>query len=289
MGYVKIPAAGFITKEFTSSGSWVCPGGVYSAEFLVVGGGGAGGGVGSSVATNRTAAGGGGGGAVKRLTLPVTPGSTYTITIGAGGTGAAAAIGGNGGYSEIVLSGTTLIRSLGGLGGCAIDTLDSQLLVGRTVGQRASGGGYSRTGTDNNLMGGGGGGADFKAPFNTTYDLIGTGEGAHEGSLGGQSATSSTLVSVMGRMGSFGFGAGGGGGWASNSNSTANTTWIGTAPYGAGAGAVAALQQAGTAVAGSAAIANTGSGGGGAASNTTTGTAAGGNGAAGIVRITYYA
>ena len=58
--------------------SWTVPAGVTSVEYLVVAGGGSGG---SSYGT----AGGGGAGGVRTGTLSVIPGSSHTITVGAGG------------------------------------------------------------------------------------------------------------------------------------------------------------------------------------------------------------
>jgi hypothetical protein len=76
----------FGIQTFTTTGttSWTAPADVTSVEYLVVaGGGGAGNGYDN--------AGGGGGGAGMVLTgnIAVTPGSSYTVTVGAGGAGGA--------------------------------------------------------------------------------------------------------------------------------------------------------------------------------------------------------
>ena len=70
--------------SFTEVGttSWTAPDGVTEVEYLVVGGGG-GGGNGYDMAGG----GGGGGGMVLTGTLSVTPGQTYTVTVGDGGKG----------------------------------------------------------------------------------------------------------------------------------------------------------------------------------------------------------
>ena len=65
--------------------SWVCPPGVTAVQVLVVGGGGGGGG--GHDADWWSGAGGGAGGVVYHPTLVVTPGSSYTLTVGAGGVG----------------------------------------------------------------------------------------------------------------------------------------------------------------------------------------------------------
>lgn len=82
----------WIRKEFTSSGSWVCPAGVTTVIVYGAGGGGGGSG-GSGGSSNGTACQGGGSGMggmgnpLMVVPLAVVPGTTYTITIGAGGTG----------------------------------------------------------------------------------------------------------------------------------------------------------------------------------------------------------
>ena len=69
------------TQSFTSSGTFSVPTGVTAVDVLVVGGGGAGG--------NHHGAGGGAGGLIYRPGFTVTPGSTISVTVGAGGTGTA--------------------------------------------------------------------------------------------------------------------------------------------------------------------------------------------------------
>jgi len=85
---------------FLTSGTWTCPSNVYFVDVEGFGGGG-GGGAGSAAddATPALGAdgGGGGGGALqKKLRVSVVPGTTYNITIGAGGT-AGIWLGANGG------------------------------------------------------------------------------------------------------------------------------------------------------------------------------------------------
>ncbi len=81
--------------RFTASGSWTCPAGVTSVTVQGCGGGGGGGGgeSGQDGFTRTQCAGSGGGGAIfSRLTVAVTPGTVYTVTIGAGGAGGAKAV-----------------------------------------------------------------------------------------------------------------------------------------------------------------------------------------------------
>ena len=291
MGFSIYPAATNRVKEFTSSGTWTCPSGVYSAEFLVVGAGGAGGGVGASSITRVASAGGGGGGAVKKVNLITTPGTSYTITIGAKGTGTAATGGGNGGYTEVLNGATTLIRSYGGRGGVGMDASDNDANPALTN-NVAGGGGYA-SGTTTTNCGGGGGGASsgvgigstgtslYSTTFTSNY-LMGL-EGA-VGKIGSNTAIQPT--STMGGAGIDGYGAGGGAGAVHLTTASQVQNPVSSAPYGAGAGA--ALSATGSAV-GSPALANTGSGGGGAATHTNTTSRAGGNGADGLVRIVYFA
>jgi hypothetical protein len=72
---------------FTASGTWTAPAGVTSAQVILVGGGGGGGG-----GSQNVAGGGGAGGQVIVRNLTVVPGTTYNITIGAGGQGGQGAI-----------------------------------------------------------------------------------------------------------------------------------------------------------------------------------------------------
>ena len=62
--------------------SWLPPQGATNVDILLIGGGGGGGGSGGTV--------GGNGGAVLQAQWVPTPGTTYTLTVGAGGTGGAA-------------------------------------------------------------------------------------------------------------------------------------------------------------------------------------------------------
>lgn len=76
-------------QTFTSSGSWVAPSGVTSvSNLLVVGGGGSYG----SDSTGWLAGGGGAGGYLAPTDVSVTPGTTYTITVG-GRAGSSSALG----------------------------------------------------------------------------------------------------------------------------------------------------------------------------------------------------
>lgn len=100
------------TDIYTASTTWTAPAGVTSVDVEVWGGGGAGGGQNS----NSDGGGGGGGGAYSKvLGIAVTPGNTYTVTVGAGGVGVAGGTGGSGGDSYFINAATILAK--GGTGG----------------------------------------------------------------------------------------------------------------------------------------------------------------------------
>lgn len=78
------------SQIFTSSTTWTAPTGATLVDVIACGGGGGGGG-GAQTSTNAnyySLGGGGGGGQVVRGSTAVTPGTTYTVTVGAGGSGA---------------------------------------------------------------------------------------------------------------------------------------------------------------------------------------------------------
>ena len=291
MAISKFPEATFRSVDFTSSGNWICPIGVYSAEFLVVGAGGGGGGADNSVNTRSSGGGGGGGGAVKKITLPTTPGSTYTVTVGAKGTGGLATAGTNGGYSEVSLGASVLIRAYGGAGGGGIDAADATILPTGS-GTVAGGGGEPKSHTAANIAAGGGGGAFGAINFgstSTTELLFSQYSNQWPYGLDGSSgkkgfASSTTNIQTTGGMGIDGFGCGGGGSWTGSSGQYGEP--LSRAPYGAGDGA---FRTSNGQTDGSAALANTGSGGGGAICRASTTGVSGGNGSDGIVRITYFA
>ena len=88
----------FTSKTFTSSGSWICPAGINTVIVYGMGGGGAGefGAIGESLTGGH----GGIGGCANNLQpviLSVVPGTSYPITVGAGGVMPNSALSGNGG------------------------------------------------------------------------------------------------------------------------------------------------------------------------------------------------
>ena len=77
-----------VVTSFIGTGTWVAPPGATEVEYLVIAGGGAGG--------SRIGGGGGAGGFLTGTGHPVTAGTPYTITVGAGGAGATGTKGSNG-------------------------------------------------------------------------------------------------------------------------------------------------------------------------------------------------
>lgn len=290
MGVSKLPLLQQRTDEFTSSGTWVCPADVVSAEFLIVGAGGGGGGASNSAATRNAIGGGGGGGAVKLITLPTTPGLSYTITVGAKGTGGTSSAGTNGGYTEVVLSGTTLMRSYGGKGGSGIDATNNPIWPAQTS-DAACGGGAARSNSTAAAYTGGGGGGAGELNLGITSGLrAGSLNQIHQigGEGGNGSGTDSNAnysYTSKGGQGLFGYGHGGSGS-SVQSTLVTNAGLVATG-YGAGMGDYCAVGTAQSTNGTNATIA--GCGGGGALNNLTTNTPNGGNGADGLVRITYFA
>ena len=100
-----------ITFTSSQAGGWIVPSGVYSLEVLVVAGG-AGGGTG--VNGQYAGGGGGAGGLIYNDSYPVVPGQNLTVTIGAGGSGAASeSVKGTNGSNSVL--GT--LTAIGGGGG----------------------------------------------------------------------------------------------------------------------------------------------------------------------------
>lgn len=189
-----------VATRFTASGTWVCPTGVTVIYISACGGGGGGGG-GAGFSSSYGAGGGGGGGAAEFVIMTpvaVTPGVTYTITIGAGGPAGASGSAGNpgssgtnGGITSFAQGSTTLITLQGGVAA-----------TGGNVSTGAGGIGGNYGGQDGgDAQGGslgGDGGSGGSGPF-------GTGGG------GGRAGTPGGVSPKLG----LGYGTGGGGGGAS--------------------------------------------------------------------------
>jgi hypothetical protein len=261
--------------QFLNSGTFT-PSSTLSCDYLVVAGG-AGGGAGQ---TGNSLAGGGGAGGLRstvtatggggslETALSLTGGTSYTVTIGAGGTatsgtpGQSGTNGGNSVFSTITSTGggfgaggsSGASGASGGSGGGGRNN-NSSLGGAGTANQGRAGGNGQGTGGDS---GGGGGGAGA---------VGGNGSGQQGGNGGNGVATSISGSSVTY--------AGGGGG------STDNT---GTVPTGGtGGGGTGSKNNGGNATAGTV---NLGGGGGGGSAGSGA-NQYGGNGGSGIVIIRY--
>ena len=178
------------SEVFNSSTSWQAPVGTCLVTVHAWGGGGGG------------VTGGGGGGAFASSTLEVTPGNTYTVTVGTGG-GAGVAGGDSwfGSASTVMAKGGSAASgSSGGAGGTAASSIGTVRWSGGLGAGQGGGGPASR-------VGGGGGGSAFTTGNggNASGGTGGTGEGN-----GGNGTTGSGT-------GGAGTAPGGGGGGGGNS------------------------------------------------------------------------
>lgn len=188
------------TDTFTASGSWTAPAGVTSATVEAWGGGGAGGG-----ATGNPAKGGGGaGGQYAAKVVTVSPGSSYAVTVGAGGSGSTGS-GTAGGDSTFD---TNVVVAKGGAAGTgATNGVAGTGTTSGGVGDTVYAGGSGSAGSvDNNCnnggAGGGGagsGGAGDSASGNTAG--TGTATGGGTGGNGSNSSGSGSSGSVAGGAG----------------------------------------------------------------------------------------
>jgi hypothetical protein len=226
----------------------------YTASYLTVAGGGSGG-------TGGNSAGGGAGGLLSGTTT-LTPGTTYTVVVGAGGASPGSTAQGNSGSNSSI---TGLTASVGGGGGgCASATVNG--LSGGSGGG-AGGGGASGTGgsatSGQGFAGGNNPGTaapNFPASGGGGAGAVGVvADNVNAGAGGAGAASSITGSSVT-------YAGGGGGG----SNGTG-------ASGGSGGGGTGASYNVLAATAGTV---NTGSGGGGGTGGAT---AAGGAGGSGVV------
>ncbi|WP_284651708.1 GEVED domain-containing protein [Flavobacterium terrisoli] len=166
------------TSTYATSGTWVCPQGVTSIQVEAWGGGGGGGG--AANATNYRGAGGGGGAYQKATSLAVTPGQTYTVTIGSGGTAGTISVnGGAGGNSTFMLGASTLLTANGGGGGQTQTTATAP--TGGIGGIGTFNGGNGFTGT---ITTGGGGGGSAGSTANGVTATSATGGAAGAGGTG---------------------------------------------------------------------------------------------------------
>ena len=263
--------------SFTSVGTttWTCPAGVTSVEVLVVAGGGGGG--------AWVGGGGGGGGVIYRPAFPVTPGTVYTVTVGAGGNGEYNP-GGYGGMPAATNGGNSVFGSLTAIGGGYGGSWSS---YPAQTGGSGGGNGYSyagAAGTAGQGFAGGSGRGDSPNGYPT-------GGGGGAGGPGGNWEAPSTAF-PNGRSGDGGPGVfyaitgqeraygGGGGGGIHGSSSDARPGSGGSGVGGMGFGPSATKSSLQDAPAGY-------GGGGGGGGNGGGSPSYGGNGGSGCVHIRY--
>lgn len=173
-----------ITDTFTASGLWTCPAGVTSVDAECWGAGGTGGG-----STGGGVGGGGGGGAYSKKTgIAVTPGTAYTVTVGAAGTFPGTNTdGADGGDSSFKPNGPVAPDVLAKGGGGGRSTAN---------GSTGGAGGAAASGTGDTKFSGGNGASQTSQPN-------GGGGGAGSTGAGGTTSTSSggTGASVGGGTG----------------------------------------------------------------------------------------
>lgn len=279
-------------QEFNSTTNWAAPNNTNAVRIFIVGGGGGGGGKAGGLNSAPMSGGGGGGGAVIRKELSVTPGTTYTVTIGAGGAGAVGS-GSTGGASSF----GNLLTANGGGGGGAVAT--SNTMNNPNVG--ATMGGFARSvnyigSTGNRASGGGGAGGIFQVESSAMYQNSGNydignltvptqGGGAQYLPSWNNTYVTNDHYQAGGWGGpgveQYGWGGSGGNG----------TNVLGRLISGFGAGIGQSNLAGGTVVAAVAATANQGGGGGGGGmdQNSNTNNNSGSSGGSGYCRIVYLA
>lgn len=271
--YDQKPSITKTVASFTSgTTTWTCPTGVTQIELLVVAGGGGGGG------TQETPAGGGGGGGgvIYRPFLAVTPGTSYTVTVGTGGAGGVGrVVGSNGGNSVF-----GALTAIGGGGGGFYSGLS-------TTG--GSGGGAAWRGSTSNGSSGTADQGNAGGSVIHTDSLQGAAGGGGAGSPGSNSVNRhgggggiGLPFDVSGTIAYYGGGGGGGGG-------AGDTTYRSGGAGGLGGGGSGGTSSS-TGSNGSNGTSNTGGGGGGAAGSRADPSytqRTGGAGGSGVVHIRY--
>lgn len=202
--------------NFTTSQTWAVPTNVTSIDIFLAGGGG-GGGIYGRVGDANGGGGGGGGGYTKNYyKIPVTPGQSIPVVVGAGGEK-----GSTGGSSSVVVNGATYYAS-GGSGGNS----------GSSTSNFSSGGSGG--------SGGGNGSMQFGSSYN--YKSYPAGSGGYDGSASsnGYYSTSGQLTTTRSfETGSYYSGGGGGEGSPSGSGGIGgggNGGYDGTPNTGGGGG-----------------------------------------------------
>lgn len=207
---------------FTTTGTWTCPDYVNTVWVRCWAGGASGGGVTLNPGSGATCCGSGGAGGsfADKLAYPVTPGSDYTVTVGAQKTGATG--NGSAGNDSWFGSSTNVLAKGGAAGGAAPITIGASTIGGAgsstgCVGDHIFSGGSGGNGFFNSTTttGPGGGAAGSGAAGGNGSGTSGGGGGAVN--VGGGSGGGGRTTAGIGISGSF-YGGGGGGAFGSNAS-----------------------------------------------------------------------
>jgi len=261
---VNIPFTPDGENEYTTPGTytWTAPTGVTSVSVVAVGGGGGGGSTWSS-------GGGGGGGLGWKNNIAVTPGQSYTVTVGAGGPSLSNATNaGSEGGNSFFISLATVAGYGGGRGGPGSNATAN----GRGGGFVGDGGGRGGDGGwDGNWFKGGAGAGGY------------SGNGADSGTSGGTAAPAGSGAGAAGGYYSSTFGVPAGGGvgiYGRGADGAARGQFLGG---GGGSGGTNGTGGEGSGESGFKTISGGAFGGGGGGSGTSYGGGPGGSGAVRIV------
>lgn len=193
-----------ISRNFTATGTWLCPPGCSTVTVECWGGGGGGSGDNNTGASRA----GGGGAYSKANAVAVVPGTIYTVTVGAGGPGGGGAPtnGTAGGDTWFSTSGTVLAK--GGAGGVHAGAAGAGGAAGSGIGDVKFSGG---NGGSVSPFRGGGGGAGDAADGSPGLGSTGGAGGSAGGGAGGNTSLPGNILSGGGGGSSFSVGSGGAG------------------------------------------------------------------------------
>ena len=222
-----------LTYTNTNSSTWTCPANVTAVQVEAWGAGGAGGSALRSPDTGSVEYGGGGAGGAyaKKTNYPVTPGTTYYINVGVGGTNNSSVndttvSGSDSWFNSVNSTNLVLVLAKGGAGGESAvgNTSTTRYGIGGTgttnnsIGDVIYAGGSGATGASSSAGGGGSGAGNSTNGTTATNNF-----GAVAPLGGGNGGTGQTTNSAIGGNG---FAAGGGGGGA-RASGTLNAGGVG--------------------------------------------------------------
>jgi len=189
-----------VTDQYTATGTWTCPSGIYFVKVECWGAGGSGG-----VSSRGGGRGGGGSGGNYSavISIPVVPSTTYTVTVGQGGSGNRASWFGS----------TSTVIATGGVNGQSRYSGDSPAYgtggvstSNGCIGDIIYTGGNGGNGVDNGSGAGGGGAGTSGLGGNASSNTAGTGTASYGGN--GAAGVSPSNNGLTGNT----FGGGGSGG-----------------------------------------------------------------------------